>query len=114
MTACAGGTNAVGDAFRYIRDGYGEVMLCGGTESCVTPLAIGGFTSMKALSQSTDPKRASIPFDLERNGFVLGEGAGRPPLGGAGTRPKAGRAHLRRDFGLRRHLRRLSHDRSPA
>ena len=51
-------------------------MLCGGTESCVTPLAIGGFTSMKALSQSTDPKRASIPFDLERNGFVLGEGAG--------------------------------------
>ncbi len=51
-------------------------MLCGGAESCVTPLAIGGFTSMKALSQSTDPKRASIPFDLERNGFVLGEGAG--------------------------------------
>lgn len=51
-------------------------MLCGGAESCVTPLAIGGFTSMKALSQSTDPKRASIPFDLERNGFVLGEGSG--------------------------------------
>ena len=76
VTACAGGTNAVGDAFRYIRDGYGEVMLCGGAESCVTPLAIGGFTSMKALSQSTDPKRASIPFDLERNGFVLGEGSG--------------------------------------
>ena len=76
VTACAGGTNAVGDAFRSIRDGYGEVMLCGGAESCVTPLAIGGFTSMKALSQSTDPKRASIPFDLERNGFVLGEGSG--------------------------------------
>ena len=76
VTACAGGTNAVGDAFRYIRDGYGEVMLCGGAESCVTPLAIGGFTSMKALSQSTDPKRASIPFDKDRNGFVMGEGAG--------------------------------------
>ena len=76
VTACAGGTNAVGDAFRYIRDGYGEVMLCGGAESCVTPLAIGGFTSMKALSQSTDPKRASIPFDRERSGFVMGEGAG--------------------------------------
>ena len=76
VTACAGGTNAVGDAFRDIRDGYGEVMLGGGAESCVTPLAIGGFTSMKALSQSTDPKRASIPFDLERNGFVLGEGSG--------------------------------------
>lgn len=76
VTACAGGTNAVGDAFRYIRDGYAEVMLCGGAEACVTPLAIGGFTAMRALSQSTDPTRASIPFDKERNGFVLGEGAG--------------------------------------
>ena len=76
VTACAGGTNAVGDAFRYIRDGYAEVMLCGGTEAAVTPLAIGGFTSMKALCQSEDPSRASIPFDKERSGFVLGEGAG--------------------------------------
>ena len=75
VTACAGGTNAVGDAFHYIRDGYADVMLCGGTESAVTPLAIGGFTSMKALSQATDPNRASIPFDAERSGFVLGEGA---------------------------------------
>ena len=76
VTACAGGTNAVGDAFHYIRDGYADVMLCGGTEAAVTPLAIGGFTSMKALSQATDPARASIPFDAERSGFVLGEGAG--------------------------------------
>ena len=76
VTACAGGTNAVGDAFHYIRDGYAEVMLCGGTEAALTPLAVGGFTSMKALSQSTDPNRASIPFDAERNGFVMGEGAG--------------------------------------
>ncbi|MCI8398153.1 MAG: beta-ketoacyl-ACP synthase II [Oscillibacter sp.] len=76
VTACAGGTNAVGDAFRYIRDGYAEVMLCGGAEAALTPLAVGGFTSMKALSQSTDPSRASIPFDAERNGFVMGEGAG--------------------------------------
>ena len=75
VTACAGGTNAVGDAFHYIRDGYADVMLCGGTEAAVTPLAIGGFTSMKALSQATDPNRASIPFDAERSGFVLGEGA---------------------------------------
>ena len=75
VTACAGGTNAVGDAFHYIRDGYADVMLCGGTEASVTPLAIGGFTSMKALSQATDPDRASIPFDAERSGFVLGEGA---------------------------------------
>ncbi|MGN8890243.1 beta-ketoacyl-ACP synthase II [Dysosmobacter sp. HCP28S3_G4] len=76
VTACAGGTNAVGDAFHYIRDGYADVMLCGGTEAAVTPLAIGGFTSMRALSQTTDPDRASIPFDKERSGFVLGEGAG--------------------------------------
>ena len=76
VTACAGGGNAVGDAFRMVRDGYCEVMLCGGAEATVTPMAIGGFTSMKALSQTEDPMRASIPFDKERNGFVLGEGAG--------------------------------------
>ena len=76
VTACAGGTYAVGDAFHYIRDGYADAMLCGGTEAAVTPLAIGGFTSMKALSQAEDPNRASIPFDKERSGFVLGEGAG--------------------------------------
>lgn len=76
VTACAGGTNAVGDAFHYIRDGYAEAMLCGGAEASITPLAIGGFTSMKALSQTEDPNRASIPFDLERSGFVMGEGAG--------------------------------------
>ena len=76
VAACAGGANAVGDAFHYIRDGYAEVMLCGGAEAALTPLAVGGFTSMKALSQSQDPNRASIPFDGERSGFVMGEGAG--------------------------------------
>ena len=76
VTACAGGTNAVGDAFHYIRDGYADGMLCGGTEAAITPLAIGGFTSMKALTQTEDPKRASIPFDAARSGFVMGEGAG--------------------------------------
>ena len=75
VAACTGGTNAVGDAFRQIRDGYAEAVLCGGTESAVTPLAVGGFTSMKALSQAADPSRASIPFDRERSGFVMGEGA---------------------------------------
>ena len=75
VAACAGGTYAVGDAFRYIRDGYAEAMLCGGTEAAVTPLAVGGFTAMKALTQAEDPQRASIPFDGERSGFVLGEGA---------------------------------------
>jgi 3-oxoacyl-[acyl-carrier-protein] synthase II len=75
-TACAGGTNAVGDAFRQIRDGYMSVVLCGGAEAVITQLAMGGFTSMHALSTSQDPLRTSIPFDAERNGFVMGEGAG--------------------------------------
>ena len=63
VTACAGGTNAVGDAFHRIRDGYEPVMVCGGAESCISPLGIGGFTSMKALSTATDPDAASLPFD---------------------------------------------------
>ena len=75
VTACAGGSNAVGDAFHYVRDGYAEMMLCGGTEASITPLSIGGFTSMKALTTAEDPDRASIPFDAERSGFVMGEGA---------------------------------------
>ena len=76
VTACAGGSNAVGDASRHIRDGYAEVMLCGGAESVVTPLSMGGFTSMRALHVGDNPARASIPFDAERSGFVMGEGAG--------------------------------------
>jgi len=76
VTACASATNAIGDSFRHIRDGYAEVMLCGGTEASVTALGMGGFTSLKALCQSTDPNRASVPFDKERSGFVMGEGAG--------------------------------------
>lgn len=75
VTACAGGTNAIGDAMRLIRGGQADVALCGGAESSITPLGIGGFTSMKALSESSDPNRASIPFDKERDGFVMGEGA---------------------------------------
>ena len=76
VTACAGGSNAVGDAFRHIRDGYAELALCGGAEAAVTPLSIGGFTSMRALHVGDAPSRASIPFDAERDGFVMGEGAG--------------------------------------
>ena len=76
VTACAGGTNAVGDAFHRIRDGYEPVMVCGGAESCISPLGIGGFTSMKALSTATDPDAASLPFDARRSGFVMGEGSG--------------------------------------
>jgi 3-oxoacyl-[acyl-carrier-protein] synthase II len=76
VTACASGANAIGDAFRNIRDGYEDLMLCGGSEAAITPLSMGGFTSMKALCTSEDPSRASIPFDKERSGFVMGEGAG--------------------------------------
>ena len=76
VTAYAGGTNAIGDAFHRIRDGYEDLALCGGAESCISPLGVGGFTSMKALTAATDPARASLPFDAERGGFVIGEGAG--------------------------------------
>lgn len=76
VTACAGGTNAVGDAFHRIRDGYEPVMVCGGAESCISPLGIGGFTSMKALSTAADLDAASLPFDARRGGFVMGEGSG--------------------------------------
>lgn len=76
VTACAGGNNAIGDAFRQVRDGYSEVMVCGGSESCITALGVGGFASLKALNTTDDVARASIPFDKERNGFVIAEGAG--------------------------------------
>ena len=76
VTACASGTNAVGDAFRHIRDGYAEVALAGGTEAAITPLAMGGFTSLHALHTGDDPACASVPFDARRSGFVMGEGAG--------------------------------------
>lgn len=76
VTACASATNAIGEAFRNIRDGYCDVMVAGGAEACISHLGIGGFTSMKALSTSGDPNRACIPFDKDRSGFVMGEGAG--------------------------------------
>lgn len=76
VTACATGTNCIGDAFRAIQYGDAEVMFAGGTESSVCPTGIAGFSALTALSTSSDPLRASIPFDRERNGFVLGEGAG--------------------------------------
>jgi 3-oxoacyl-[acyl-carrier-protein] synthase II len=76
VTACASSTHAVGEAMRHIRHGYADVVLCGGSEASVIPLAMGGFTSMQALHTGDDPTRASIPFDAERNGFVMGEGAG--------------------------------------
>lgn len=75
VTACASGNNAIGEAFHYVRDGYSDVMLCGGAEACICNMGVGGFTSMKALNTTEDTDRASIPFDKERAGFVMGEGA---------------------------------------
>lgn len=76
VTACASGTHSIGEAYRMIKHGYQEVALAGGTESSITPTGIAGFMNIKALTQQTDKTRASIPFDKERSGFVMGEGAG--------------------------------------
>ena len=76
VTACATGTNNIGDAFRSIKHGYSDIILAGGTEAPITAMAIAGFNNMKALNSSNKPNRASIPFDKERSGFVMGEGAG--------------------------------------
>ena len=75
-TACAAGTHSIGDAFNFIRLGYADVMLAGGSESCITPLTIAGFSRMRALGASTDPGTASRPFDSTRDGFIISEGAG--------------------------------------
>lgn len=76
VTACATGTNSIGEAYRTIQYGDAEVMVAGGTESSVTPIGIAGFSALTALTSSDDPARCSIPFDKERSGFVMGEGAG--------------------------------------
>ena len=76
VTACASGTHAVGEAFRKIKDGYLDVAIAGGAESCISRFALAGFNNMKALSREEDPEKASTPFDLNRKGFVLGEGCG--------------------------------------
>ena len=76
VTACASGTHSIGEAYRYLKHGFQEVMLAGGSEACITPLGIAGFNALTALTTSEDPMRASIPFDKERSGFVMGEGAG--------------------------------------
>jgi len=77
VTACATGTNSIGDAFKVIQRGDADAMIAGGAESCVCPLGVGGFNAMKALStRNSEPERASRPFDAGRDGFVMGEGSG--------------------------------------
>ncbi len=75
VTACATGTNSIGEAFRSIQYGEADVMVAGGTEGAICPLGIAGFTSLTALSSESDPTKCSIPFDKNRSGFVMGEGA---------------------------------------
>jgi 3-oxoacyl-[acyl-carrier-protein] synthase II len=75
QTACASGSSAIGEAYKMIRNGDSDLVVAGGVESAITPLAVAGFSSMKALSESEDKNRASIPFDKERSGFVIGEGS---------------------------------------
>lgn len=76
VTACASATHSMGEGYRLIKHGYQDIMITGGCEASITPLGVAGFTNIKALSTSENKKRASIPFDKERDGFVMGEGAG--------------------------------------
>lgn len=75
VTACSTGAHSIGEAYRNIKHGYSDIILAGGSEAAITRIGIAGFTSLTALSETSDPKRASIPFDKDRNGFVMGEGA---------------------------------------
>ena len=76
-TACTTSAHSIGDSFRLIQHGYADCMICGGSEACITPMGVGGFAAMRALSTRNDePQRASRPWDKERDGFVIGEGSG--------------------------------------
>jgi 3-oxoacyl-[acyl-carrier-protein] synthase II len=91
VSACSTGAHAIGEAFRTIRYGDADLMISGGTEATVTPMAIGGFANMKAHSERNDsPATASRPFDLTRDGFVMGEGCGVVGVGGLGAAPRRG------------------------
>ena len=76
VSACASGTHSIGEGFRAIKHGYTKAAIVGGSEGSITPMAVAGFSNMKALNETTDVLKASIPFDKDRAGFVMGEGAG--------------------------------------
>ena len=76
VTACASGTNAIGEALRMIRHGYADAMIAGGAEATINEITAAGFTNMRALSVVDNPKTACLPFDERRSGFIMGEGAG--------------------------------------
>lgn len=111
VTACAAGSNAIGDGFRLIQRGYAKAVICGGTEAAITPLSVAGFASAKALSfRNDDPTHASRPFDKDRDGFVMGEGAGILILEELEQALERGAKNLCRNYRLRNDLRCLSHD----
>ena len=108
-TACAASSMAIGDAVGTIRDGRADVMVAGGSEAPITPIGVGGFYAMRAISQrNDDPETASRPFDAGRDGFVIGEGSTIVVLEELEHARARGATHLRRDHGLRLHGRRAS------
>ena len=109
VTACASGTNAIGEALRLIRHGYADAMVAGGAEATVNALAAAGFSNMQALSPSEDPNAASLPFDVRRAGFVMGEGAGVLVLEELEHAKQRGATIYAELDWLRLHLRRLPH-----
>ena len=111
-TACSASAHAIGDSYEIIKRGDADVMIAGGAEAAVTPMGVGGFGSMRALSTRNDePARACRPFDRDRDGFVIGEGAGIVILEELERAQGAGRVDLRRGRRLRLDGRRLPHDR---
>ena len=112
-TACSASAHAIGDAFEIIRRGDADVMIAGGSEAAITPMGIGGFGALRALStRNDDPQRASRPFDKDRDGFIVGEGAGVLILEELERREAARRADLRRARRLRHVGRRVPHHRA--